>query len=107
MGAREGSTDLLDKLNEAIALMKADGSLNELLNGGLGRQDLLWAPATASHAVKLRTHRASYSAFALAGDMSLIWAGYSCTTRNACRTIATALGIDCLLPISINTPQSR
>ena len=31
MGAREGSTDLLDKLNEAIALMKADGSLNELI----------------------------------------------------------------------------
>ena len=31
---------------------------------------------------------------------------YSSTTLNAWRTIATALGIDCCLPISINTPQS-
>ena len=32
---------------------------------------------------------------------------YSDTTLNDWRTIATALGIDCWFPISINTPQSR
>lgn len=32
---------------------------------------------------------------------------YSSTTLNAWRTIAIALGIDCWLSTSINTPQSR
>ena len=36
MGVREDSDDLLDKLNEAIASMKADGSLNELIRKWVG-----------------------------------------------------------------------
>ena len=36
MGVREDSGDLRDKLNEAIASMKADGSLNELIRKWVG-----------------------------------------------------------------------
>ena len=38
MGVREDSTDLQDKLNEAIASMKADGSLNELIRKWVGEK---------------------------------------------------------------------
>ena len=38
MGVREDSTDLRDKLNEAIASMKADGSLNELIRKWVGEK---------------------------------------------------------------------
>ena len=37
MGVREGHGDLRDKLNEAMASMKADGSLNEPIRKWVGK----------------------------------------------------------------------